>query len=88
MRISVSSWATTEEDVERSLAAILAAASQAKRGGGPSWGGRGPGSRAVGADPPAGSRGPYPSGLFSRRSPLSLRCSGAEVLVLALRLTA
>jgi threonine aldolase len=32
MRISVSSWATTEEDVERSLAAILAAASRATRG--------------------------------------------------------
>jgi hypothetical protein len=32
MRISVSSWATTDEDVARSLAAILAAASQAKHG--------------------------------------------------------
>jgi glutamate/tyrosine decarboxylase-like PLP-dependent enzyme len=32
MRISVSSWATTEEDVERSLAAIVAAASRAIRG--------------------------------------------------------
>jgi aromatic-L-amino-acid decarboxylase len=28
MRISVSSWATTEADVQRSLAAILRAASQ------------------------------------------------------------
>ena len=32
MRISVASWATTEEDVERSLAAIVAAASKATRG--------------------------------------------------------
>jgi glutamate/tyrosine decarboxylase-like PLP-dependent enzyme len=32
MRISVSSWATTEEDVDRSLAAIVAAASKAARG--------------------------------------------------------
>jgi len=33
MRISVSSWATTEEDVERSLAAMLAAAAQVEREG-------------------------------------------------------
>jgi hypothetical protein len=31
MRISVSSWATTEEDVEASLAAILRVARDAKR---------------------------------------------------------
>jgi hypothetical protein len=43
-----------------------------------------PVSQALVADLPAGSRGPCPSGLFSRRSPLSLRCSGAEVLVFAL----
>jgi hypothetical protein len=30
MRISVSSWATTEEDVERSLAAIIRLASERK----------------------------------------------------------
>ncbi len=33
MRISVSSWATTDEDVERSLASMLTAAAQAKRPG-------------------------------------------------------
>jgi glutamate/tyrosine decarboxylase-like PLP-dependent enzyme len=32
MRISVSSWATTDEDVERSLAAILRIAGQVKGG--------------------------------------------------------
>ena len=32
MRISVSSWATTDEDVERSLAAMLRAADGVKRG--------------------------------------------------------
>jgi hypothetical protein len=31
MRISVSSWATTEEDVDRSLAAILRIASRVAR---------------------------------------------------------
>jgi glutamate/tyrosine decarboxylase-like PLP-dependent enzyme len=32
MRISVSSWVTTEEDVERSLAAILRVAAESKQG--------------------------------------------------------
>ena len=31
MRISVSSWATTDEDVERSLAAILRVAEEVRR---------------------------------------------------------
>ncbi len=33
MRISVSSWATTEEDVERSLSALLRVAAEVRRGG-------------------------------------------------------
>jgi hypothetical protein len=33
MRISVSSWATTDDDVERSLAAMLRLAQEHRRGG-------------------------------------------------------
>ena len=33
MRISGSSWATTDDDVERSLAAILAVAARVRQGG-------------------------------------------------------
>ena len=41
MRISVSGWSTTEDDVERSLAAMLRAAALIARGSARAWSGAG-----------------------------------------------